>query len=157
MGRKCIFFLKLLTGAYLIFVGVTLLQMFLDERPSNLQAMCAAASLFILVGAGYMIVLFVRLLKRKTKASGYSNMEETQTSVLQRPVRDGSIFRTAPMTAVAEQKQDRLSSRNMDREQKMQKDPSGRMADRPPDHTADRKTAAIQMQTVGPDTMVWKK
>lgn len=156
MGRKCIFFLKLLTGAYLIFVGVTLLQTFLDERPSNLQAMCAAASLFILVGAGYMIALFVRLLKRKTKAFGYY-MEETQTSVPQRPVRDGSIFRTAPMTAVGVEKQDHLSARNMDREQKMQKDLSDRMADRPPTHTADRKTAAIQLQKVGPDTMVWKK
>lgn len=156
MGRKFIFFLKLLTGAYLIFVGVTLLRTFLNERPGNLQAMCAAASLFILVGAGYIITLFVRLLKRKTKAFGYYR-EETQTSVPQRPVRDGSIFRTAPMTVVGEQEQDHLSGRNMDREQKMQKDPSDRMADRPPTHTPDTKTATIQLQKVGPDTMVWKK
>ncbi len=156
MGRKFVFLLKLLVGSYLIFVGATLLRTFLNERPSNLQAMCVAASLFILAGAGYIIVLFVRLLKRKKAASRYY-MEEPQTPVPQGNMRDESIFRIAPMSVLGEEKQDNLSERHLNQEQKTPKDPSDRTADRPSNHTLDRKTATIQLQTVGPDTVAWKK
>lgn len=156
MGRRFGFLLKMLAGAYLIFVGVTLLQTFLDERPSNLQAMCVTASLFILAGAGYIIILFWGLLKRKT-AAFKPYKEETEIPVQQGPVRNSSILRTAPMTVLREERQDIPSEGGFNHEKQAAENPPDRTEDGPSGQLQDRKTSVIHLQTVGPETMVWKK
>lgn len=149
MGRKIIFTLKLLVGAYLIFVGVTLLRTILDVRPSNFQVMSVTSAIFILVGTGYIIYLFGGILKRKVNISAkYREEAEMPIGERQRHVRDESIFRTAPMTLLKEEKQDTMPERQPRQERKIDEKLS--------DRSLERNAPTVQLHTVGPDTMVWK-
>ncbi len=147
MGRKFVFVLKLLVGAYLVFVGVTLLRTILDVRPSNFQVMSVTSAIFILVGTGYILSLFGSILKRKVNAA-VKYMEEPEMSMAERPVRDGSICRTAPMTILKEEKQDIISDRHPHQGQK----PDEKTSDR----SSERGVLTVRLQTVGPDTTIWK-
>ena len=97
LGRKIGFVLKLLAGGYLIFVGVTLLNTILEVRPGNQEVMCGIAAIFILVGAVYLIVLLGGVIKRviEERAAEYPLEMDPPYSAM--PIRDQSIFRTAPM------------------------------------------------------------
>lgn len=68
MGRRIGFVLKLLAGAYLIFVGVTLLNTILEIRPGNQEVMCGIAAVFILVGAVYLIILVGGVIKERWRS-----------------------------------------------------------------------------------------
>ena len=83
MGRRIGFVLKLLAGAYLIFVGVTLLNTILEIRPGNQEVMCGIAAVFILVGAVYLIILVGGVIKRA--------LEERDGSALFRNACPGSV------------------------------------------------------------------
>lgn len=149
MGRKFVFILKLLVGAYLIFVGVTLLKTILNVRPSNFQVMSVTSAIFILVGTGYIIYLFGGILKRKVNASvKYREESEKLMVERQRSVRDESIFRTAPMRILKEEKHDAIPERRPHQEWK----PDGK----PSDRSLERSAPTVQLHTVGPETMVWK-
>lgn len=148
MGRKFVFILKLFVGAYLIFVGVTLLKTILYVRPSNFQVMSVTSAIFILVGTGDIIYLFGGILKRKVNASvKYREDPEMPMVERKRPVRDESIFRTAPMTIMKEEKQGAIPERRPRQESKPDGKPSDRSLER---------GATVQLHTVGPETMVWK-
>lgn len=147
MGRKFVFILKILVGAYLIFVGVTLLRTISDVRPSNFQVMGVTSAIFILVGTGYIIYLFGSILKRKVNAS-VQYREEPGMSMTERPVRDESLFRTAPMAILKEEKQDTMSERRPYEERKTD--------EKPLDRSLKQSSPIVQLHTVGPDTTVWK-
>lgn len=149
MGRKFVFILKLLIGAYLIFVGVILLKTVLDEQPSNLQVMCVASSVFILFGIGYVIAVFGSALKKRMTSSALKYIEEPEMPTVERPVRDKAMFRTAPMVVLGEEKQERPSEGRSNQ--------GHTISEKSSDRTSDRNSATIQLQKVGPDTMVWKK
>ena len=96
MGRRIGFVLKLLAGAYLIFVGVTLLNTILEIRPGNQEVMCGIAAVFILVGAVYLIILVGGVIKRALEERAAEYPLEMDPPYSAMPVRDQSMFRTAP-------------------------------------------------------------
>lgn len=137
--------LKLLIGAYLIFVGVTLLRTIQEVRPSNQEVMSGIASVFILVGSGYLIGLLVSAIKRSMETRNAGNTEEREIPSDARPVRDQSLFRTAPMVLLdagvpAPRTEGEALQERAER----------------PQVSADN-SATVRLQKVGPDTMVWKK
>lgn len=142
MNRKVLFVLKLLVGAYLVFVGVTLLHTILDVRPGNQEIMCGIASVFILVGMGYMIGLLVSAIKRSIKARNVTRPEGTDPIFKARPLRDQSIFRTAAMPLLSEDKEQIPAGARPVKERK-KSTPVSRIS-----------SSTVTMQKVGPDTMI---
>lgn len=138
MGGKFVFILKLLVGGYLIFVGTTLLRTVLDVRPSNLQVMGVVSAIFILTGSAYILSLFWGVLKRRVNAP-VNDRKETEMPAAEKPLRDGAMFRTAPMAAWNEEEQDAASKRQPRQERETP------------------EKATVQLHTVGPDTMVWEE
>ncbi len=144
LGRRIGFVLKLLAGAYLIFVGVTLLNTVLEVRPGNQEVMCGIAAVFILVGAVYLIILVGGVVKRALEERAAEYPLEMDPPYSAMPVRDQSMFRTAPMVLLNEGHQAEGAEGSPLPEQK----PRGQTA---------ASSATVQLQTVGPDTTVWKK
>ena len=142
--RRLGFIWKLLVGAYLIFVGVTLLNTILEVRPGNQEVMCGIAAVFILVGAGYLIGLLAGVVKRAMENRERTDSLEMDPPYSAMPVRDQSMFRTAPMVLLNEGHQAEGAEGSSLPEQK----PRGQTA---------ASSATVQLQTVGPDTTVWKK
>ena len=95
-----------------------------------------------------MISLFGSVLKKKMNTHALQHSEEQVGTAAERPVRDASIFRTAPMTISQEEKQVLVSKRPPYQEQKKEDRPQGR--------DSIQNAATVQLQKVGPDTMVWK-
>lgn len=144
MNRKVLFVLKLLVGAYLVFVGVTLLRTILDVRPGNQEIMCGTASVFILVGTGYMIGLLVSAIKRSMEAHNAMNTEEPDPISEAGPSRDRSMFRTAPMPVLNEDKEVNRAGSMPVQERKKNTPVSG------------ISSSTVTLQKVGPDTMIWE-
>lgn len=144
MNRRLRFIWKLLVGAYLIFVGVTLLNTILEVHPGNQEVMCGIAAVFILVGAGYVIGLIGGALKQAVESREKADSLVMDPPYSAMPARDQSVFRTAPMVLLDEEAQktgaDTLS---------------------PPEPGQGGRTpvsaATVRLQTVGPETAVWKK
>lgn len=144
MGRRLGFILKLLVGAYLIFVGVTLLNTVLEVRPGNQEVMCGIAAVFILVGAGYLIGPTGGAVKQAMESRPKADPLLMDPPYSAMPARDQSVFRTAPMVLLDEEAQkagaDTLSPQNPGQ-----------------GGSAPVSSATVRLQTVGPDTTVWKK
>lgn len=143
MNRKVLFILKLLVGAYLIFVGVTLLRTILDVRPGNQEIMSGIAVIFILVGSGYLIGMLVSAIKNSIKVRDARHPEEMNPASGMRPTHDRSLFRTAPMPKLEEEKERIRPGEEHFRERKQGAQTSG------------VSSATVTLQKVGPDTMVW--
>ncbi len=142
MNRKVLFVLKLLVGAYLIFVGVTLLRTILDVRPGNQEIMSGIAVVFILVGGGYLIGMLVNAIKSSIGVRDVKHPEEMNQASGLRPERDRSLFRTAPMPILEEKEKIRPGEGHFrERMQRVQTSGAG--------------SATVTLQKVGPDTMVW--
>ena len=103
--RRLGFIWKLLVGAYLIFVGVTLLNTILEVRPGNQEVMCGIAAVFILVGAGYLIGLLAGVVRRTMENRERTDSLEMDPPYSAMPARDQSLFRTAPMILLDEDDQ----------------------------------------------------
>lgn len=144
MNRKVLFVLKLLVGAYLIFVGVTLLRTILDVRPGNQEIMSGIAAVFILVGAGYLIGMLVSAIKSSIKVRDTRHPEEMNQASGVKPARDHSLFRTAPMSILEEEKEGIRPGEGHFHERKQGS------------QTSRAGSATVTLQKVGPDTMVWE-
>ncbi|WP_285825979.1 hypothetical protein [Schaedlerella arabinosiphila] len=142
--RRLGFIWKLLVGAYLIFVGVTLLNTILEVRPGNQEVMCGIAAVFILVGAGYLIGLLVGVVRRIMENRERTDSLEMDPPYSAMPARDQSLFRTAPMILLDED----------DQSSDIQE---GSIPKPEQDQKASVSPATVRLQTVGPDTTVWKK
>lgn len=143
MNRKVLFILKLLVGAYLIFVGVTLLRTVLDVRPGNQEIMSGIAVIFILVGFGYLIGMLASAIKSSIGVRDARHPEEMNQASGVRPTHDRSLFRTAPMPILEEGKERIRPGEEHFRERKQGAQTSG------------VGSATVTLQKVGPDTMVW--
>ncbi len=144
MSGRVRFVLKLLVGAYLVFVGVTLLRTILEVRPSNQEIMCGIATVFILVGAGYLIGVLGSAIKRSMEARAAEYREEPGMVSEARPARDQSLFRTAPMKVLDGDMQLLRAGEDPLLEGK-QGAPASRL-----------NASTVTLQKVGPDTMVWE-
>lgn len=145
MNRKVLLVLKILVGAYLIFVGVTLLQTFLEVQPGNQKIMSGIAVAFIMAGAGYLIGLLASAIKSSLKDRDVRYLEEVDQAAAVRPAHDRSLFRTAPMPMLREEKEVGRPGEGHSRERKQGAQTSG------------IGSATVTLQKVGPDTMVWDK
>lgn len=137
--------LKILVGAYLIFVGITLLRTVQEVCPSNQEVMCGISAIFILAGSGYLIGLLAGAIKRNMEARAGEKTEGREPVSAARPVRDHSLFRTAPMTLLNTEEQESGA-----KEGDLQKQTEYAQA-------SVSSSATVRLQKVGPDTMVWKK
>ncbi len=145
MSRKILLTLKILVGAYLIFVGVMLLRTIQKVCPGNQEVMCGISAVFILVGSGYLIGLLAGAIKRSMDARAAEKMKEREPAPAARPVRDHSLFRTAPMTLLNTEEQESDAR-------------EGALQERTGHAQIPGSTSAtVRLQKVGPDTMVWKK
>ena len=108
-------FIKLLLGLYFVFVGVELIRVMTEQRPSDMTMKLVLAALFIVIGLGYIMwtcnLLFGNVWgklktaweKRKKEAALRAQEEAARAArPAPRPQRDSAAFRTAPMPTESE-------------------------------------------------------
>lgn len=106
MNKKSGLILRIILGAYLIFLGVSLLSQMIQSRPSDFALKSVIAVVFIIVGGMYAfshIKAIYKMVKEETDECSDNGSDETGTkSLAEKPNHDASIYRTAPMPAQEE-------------------------------------------------------
>ncbi len=101
MNKKSGLILRIILGAYLIFLGVSLLSQMIQSRPSDFVLKSVIAIVFIIVGGMYAfgnIKAIYNMVKEETDEFSDNGADETRTKALdEKPNHDASIYRTAPM------------------------------------------------------------
>lgn len=108
MNKRMSNVIKLLTGAYLFGVGVILFWTFVKEHPSDFVFKIVLSVLFLIVGGGYLFltlrgiikIRIPQIWKKHGTGEKKSKKKEPEPKVYEKPVRDQTTFRTAPMNTV---------------------------------------------------------
>ncbi|MCI8835895.1 MAG: hypothetical protein HFH24_11090 [Ruminococcus sp.] len=114
MRKICSCLFQVLIGIYLIFVGGYLAYRMWEERPENITWMCGIAAVFVLTGMIYLFRRAGKMLggrKAGREAERESAEERSMEGQTKLPLRDPSIFRTAPMPVLEEEEPGRFPER----------------------------------------------
>lgn len=97
MNKKSGLVLRIILGAYLIFLGCNLLMQLTKIQPSDMAVKSVFAVIFIVTGALYAFIN-IRAVYRMVKEETADPEEKTEDKPqFEKPQHDKSMFRTAPM------------------------------------------------------------